>query len=126
LEKGADVKPEDINRAIAEHFGADCMTGSGFATWPMQAGEMLRKIALRVAQSDECDERLFSEIPRFSTDLNAMHEAEKELTDEQYLEFSRWLMDECQEFGRVWRHSSASAGQRAECFLRTIGKWRDE
>jgi hypothetical protein len=55
----------------------------------------------------------------FCRDLNAMHEAEKELTVEQwhdYVDFmpSRW---ECA--------VHATARQRAEAFLRTLGKWEE-
>lgn len=108
---------EEMDRAIAGYLGADCMTGSRFATWPVQAGEMLRKITVHVAQSDERDGRLFAQIPHFSTDLNAIHEAEKLLTD-------HW--DGFHFRNHLCNNIHATARQRAEAFLKTIGKWRDE
>ena len=118
---------EEMDRRIAEYFGADCMAGSRFATWPMQAGEMLRKITVHVAQSDERDGRLFAQIPNFSTDLNAMHEAEKTLSQHQYWEYADLRLKET-----VWRYGwtgkayqCATATHRAEAFLRTIGKYSD-
>ena len=118
---------DEIDRAIAEYFGADCMTGSRFATWPMQAGEMLRKITVHVAQSDERDGRLFAQIPNFSTDLNAMHEAEKALTDEQHRLFRSYLGEVVGDVAYFCRKIvSSEAHQRAEALVRTIGKWRDE
>ncbi len=65
-------------------------------------------------------------LPDYLHDLNAMHEAEKVLTDEQYSKYA-WLVlsgtpereVECREF------FSATAAQRAEAFLRTIGKWEE-
>jgi len=58
-------------------------------------------------------------IPNYCNDLNAMHEAEKALTVEQWHDYvnfmpSRW---ECA--------VHATARQRAEAFLRTLGKWED-
>ena len=52
-------------------------------------------------------------------DLNAMHEAEKTLTNEQWDYY-------CEELGgslRACAHATASL--RAEAFLRTIGKWEE-
>ena len=60
--------------------------------------------------------------PQFATDLNAMHEAEKVLKN-TYLLF---------EYGMHISNShhyecllTATARQRAEAFLRTIGKWEE-
>lgn len=120
---------DEIDRAIAGHLGADCMTGSRFATWPAQAGEMLRKITVHVAQSDERDRRLFAQIPNFSTDLNAMHQVEKafmsSIKADEYLKTLDNLVNSgifCSDYNTV----TASAFWRAQAFLRTIGKWRDE
>ena len=123
---------EEMDRAIAEYLGADCMTGSRFATWPVQAGEMLRKITVHVAQSDERYGRLFAQIPNFSTDLNAMHEAENVIlqnADTGYdydcimnMVCETWE-DGVMNYMKLWH---ATANQRAEAFLRTVGKWRDE
>ena len=55
--------------------------------------------------------------PRYSIDLNAMHEAEKALTD-------HW--DGFHFRNHLCNNIHATARQRAEAFLRTIGKWRDE
>lgn len=61
-------------------------------------------------------------VPLYTTDLNAMHEAEKcaVLRDK--------LFDYCTSLhtitgGELFFH--ATARQRAEAFLRTIGKWKE-
>lgn len=61
-------------------------------------------------------------LPSYTTDLNAMHEAEKcaVLRDK--------LFDYCTSLhtitgGELFFH--ATARQRAEAFLRTIGKWKE-
>jgi hypothetical protein len=62
-----------------------------------------------------------SELPKYLTDLNAMHEAEKVLTDQQWDAY-------CFRFDSVGGAkfcAHATAAQRAEAFLRTIGKWED-
>ena len=67
-----------------------------------------------------------SDLPDYLNDLNAMHEAEKWLTDGRYYVDDYWdhLSDLCghDEPGMIM----ATARQRAEAFLRTIGKWEDE
>lgn len=62
-------------------------------------------------------------IPSYTTDLNAMHEAEK-------------VLDAVTQRGDYWDYlfsltggefemCHATAAQRAEAFLRTLGKWED-
>lgn len=59
--------------------------------------------------------------PNFTTDLNAMHEAEKVLTDDQLWRMAR----EIERNDEQW-YFRATARQRAEAFLRTLGKWEEE
>ena len=66
-------------------------------------------------------------LPNYCTDLNAMHDAEKVLAPKNWNRFSeKWwnyyhhLLD-----GDVQKTIHATARQRAEAFLRTIGKWED-
>ena len=58
-----------------------------------------------------------SELPNYLNDLNAMHEAEKVLTADQWYKYDRLMpLRDPQKI-----HSPAA--QRAEAFLRAIGKW---
>jgi hypothetical protein len=57
----------------------------------------------------------------FCSDLNAMHEAEAALTEDQL-----WVM--ARQIEKNWEdqwYFRATARQRAEAFLRTLGKWED-
>lgn len=70
------------------------------------------------------DKRSWYWIPDYLSDLNAMHEAEKALTDDQFFDYLDRLTITA---GKALRGlSCATAAQRAEAFLRTIGKWEDE
>jgi hypothetical protein len=72
-------------------------------------------------------------LPDYLTDLNAMHEAEKGLTDDQQKLYIENLMndeptkgDYCNEY--LWDSvyafcTHATAADRAKAFLKTIGKW---
>jgi hypothetical protein len=60
------------------------------------------------------------ELPDYLNDLNAMHEAEKTLSDDNLKSYRGWLVVVCN--GEHWR---ATAAQRAEAFLRTIDKWEE-
>ena len=64
-------------------------------------------------------------LPNYCNDLNAMHEAEKVLTDDQCVFFRTHLRERLEDYPAslyVWH---ANARQRAEAFLRTVGKWEE-
>ncbi len=68
--------------------------------------------------------------PNYLNDLNAMHEAEKMLTEEQQDDYVIHLTDSiseevCDLQPRVgeWLLATATAAQRAEALLKTIGEW---
>lgn len=70
-------------------------------------------------------------IPNYLSDLNAMHEAEGALYPNTPNKYIDTLKEVCgavdPENGKlsVWMIARATAAQRAEAFLRTIGKWKD-
>lgn len=67
----------------------------------------------------------FGYLPNYCNDLNAMHEAEKVLTDEQCVFIRLHLRERLENHPAsryVW---NATARQRAEAFLRTLGKWEE-
>lgn len=79
------------------------------------------------------DGRKYELVPRYLTDLNAMHEAEATLTGSQKIDCVRKLRAA---FGAVcpdldsliaagFAATFATAAERAEAFLRTLGKWED-
>jgi hypothetical protein len=67
-------------------------------------------------------------VPDYLNDLNAIHEAEEAMTEKQRLDYSNQLYDiACwhQKKTGKWRYLSMAATQRAEAFLRALGKWED-
>ena len=69
---------------------------------------------------------ILRDCPDYLADLNAMHEAEETLHESQRVTYSNELYDlavEHQLNTSKWRYLSMTASQRAEAFLRTIGKW---
>jgi hypothetical protein len=72
-------------------------------------------------------------IPDYLNDLNAMHEAVSIFDYDQADEFEDHLCDICKRLNdekenpAPWRFAvvNATASQRAEAFLRTIGKWKE-
>ena len=71
-------------------------------------------------------------VPKYTEDLNAMHEAENNLEGMNKAEFAVQL---CRVAGKDWpngigggsfTHVHTTAAQRAEAFLRTIEKWEGE
>ena len=62
-------------------------------------------------------------IEYYTNDLNAMHEAEEHLSTEEVKTYMGHLLDI---MGiSVWCITHVSAEQRAEAFLKTIGKWEE-
>ena len=70
-------------------------------------------------------------IPNYTSDLNAMHEAENSVVFRaeygEGLKYSQTLrrITESDRSTERWQWN-ATAAQRAEAFLRTIGKWEEE
>lgn len=72
----------------------------------------------------------FYEIPNYPFNLNAMHQVEKTLPKEKYeLYFGNLvprMIDWMDPKERAWpKVCFAPAEQRAEAFLKTIGKWKE-
>jgi|LakMenE18May11ns_1017448.scaffolds.fasta_scaffold9686294_2 hypothetical protein len=65
-------------------------------------------------------------VPDYFNDLNAMHEAERTLNPSLAAGYARTLTSIAwQSEQPVFAPISATAAQRAEAFLRTIGKWTE-
>jgi hypothetical protein len=64
-------------------------------------------------------------LPQYTHDLNAMHEAENQMSREDQRTMHVYLvhvLEREKQFVPGWR---ATARQRAEAFVRTISKWED-
>lgn len=103
---------QEINIAIAEAVGARFFSEDGGAFW-----HFVTKDGREFGPPTE--------------DLNAMHEAEKGLREMQTMTYIDRLGEIVSQgmgdgsYGEIWNMLHATARQRAEAFLRTIGKWRD-
>jgi hypothetical protein len=115
------MTPEQQRIAIAEACG-----------WTNVAPRIVKNVK---HEGDDITVGIWSDdgwIPDYLNDLNAMHTAEKTLTQDQMIDYSQhvgksvtshlpasraaWV-----DFGLI----HATAAQRAEAFLRTIGKWEE-
>lgn len=67
-------------------------------------------------------------VPDYCNDLNAMHEAEKQLDDEEKQLYAMNLLLLCHKWSsdltKQFYASHASARQRAEAFLKVKGLWK--
>jgi hypothetical protein len=61
--------------------------------------------------------------PDYTEDLNAMHEAEKVLNQKQKEDYFFIILNF---YGNWPKAIQATADQRAEAFLRAVGKWEGE
>jgi hypothetical protein len=113
------IKNSEINIAIAEACGWVDFVTSCFGVTTGKYGDY---------------EEPYEVIPDYCNDLNAMHEAEKILFSKGHTEDpeeTNYYQDEyadelysiceCDELKTL----HATASQRAEAFLKTIGKWKD-
>lgn len=63
----------------------------------------------------------------YTHDLNSMHEAEKVLTKAQWEDFVEHLSNGFFSVSDAWKDvCHATARQRAEAFLRTLGNWEEK
>ena len=117
------MTPEQINIAIAEHLNAKATTtecpecyGSG------RVGSD--------SDSWKCEMCVGGAVPpyyigkNYSADLNAMHEAEKLAFPESKSNYRQKLLEVCKMDN--YAPLCAPAAQRAEAFLRTVGKWQED
>ena len=112
------MKPSKQRIAIAEYLGLKVAQsiGDNADCWFTEEMERDRRQRWRNA----CVVRT---IPDYLNDLNAMHEAETGLKNaDKDLWHNYWynLTTVCEPSKEYWR---ATAAQRAEAFLKTIGKW---
>ena len=141
------MSEDEINRAIAEHIGADdrwLIVKRGYFYKPHGHGYTSCEcnawvLPLAGAKKHEYligDEKVTlrkAAIPNYCCDLNAMHEAEKAAFGGSNLweKFQFKLLDAVGASGMssldgITLLLQATARQRAEAFLRTVGKWRGE
>lgn len=106
---------EQINTAIAEACGWTEIQDSGVwhhhKLWgypPLKPGQ--------------CGNS-FHYLPDYCTDLNAMHEAEKTLSETNMFVMAHHIERLVSRHRQHYFH--ATARQRAEAFLRTLGKWEE-
>jgi len=114
---------EQINAAIAEACGwvkvdAKVIRERNFAQWLLRDGQWWRHDENReIAQIDG--------LPNYCNDLNAMHEAEEVLLSGSGPGIWECFRNKLRcKYGEDDIH--ATARQRAEAFLRTLGKWEED
>ncbi len=112
------MTPEAQRIAIAEACGwTDCHIGSaGIGGAVERRG---RPKGTPPKRKYTCD------LPDYLNNLNAIHEAVQYVRDNDmfWTKYNEWLIKICG--GYKWEAISATSSQRAEAFLRTIGKWDD-
>jgi hypothetical protein len=65
-------------------------------------------------------------LPNYLTDLNAMHEAEKQLIAKSQQDRFMYYLQQGYASDQFWCIAHATAAQRAEAFLRTLNLWKDD
>jgi hypothetical protein len=117
---------EQINAAIAEVCGWEDITES-------VAPEEFRRRATGMLRDKHGNRTPLKQIPNYCTNLNAMHEAEATLSVSCRMDYPTVLLRVLFELDKyTWyatggfTHITTTARQRAEAFLRTLGKWEEE
>lgn len=117
------MKPEDQRIALAQWCG-----------WRLRnASSMMPGTYYHI------DKAVNAQPPDYLNDLNAMHEAEKHLKVDQIGDYENhlygitdyrdWVSGEDAIFWRqhsFYRNIHATASQRAEALLRTVGLWKED
>jgi len=112
------MTPEKQRIAIAEACGWTRVWDPAFRQWTQRSPNK----AWVTCDPDPNADWEIHNLPDFINDLNAMHDAEKVLSDDQR---NRYIITLCLEVQPEPMLYHATAAQRAEAFLRTIGKWEE-
>jgi hypothetical protein len=121
------MSDEQINIAIAEACGWKEIQ---YSHAPVEFGR--RPHGWK--RTEHGNRTLETQIPDYCTDLNAMHEAEETLDNDFYFAVNLYHLiipqgDQYDDHTITWSIANklirATARQRAEAFLKTLGKWED-
>ena len=111
------MSEEEINIAIAEYRG-----------WQILEPEVHRVITYHWVIEPDGSKSI---LPDCCNDLNEMHEVERLLDDDQWLEYMLNLQDVLQRDPNRGKwivcqdNMHSTAAQRAKAFVKTIGKWKE-
>ena len=111
---------EQINAAIAE--------ACGFIGWEeFQPNKNGPKFRFWDYPKDWSGPRCEPWVPKFCTDLNAMHQAEKVLKSYEQIHTYVWHLSSRKDWETDFKlmEIHISARDRAEAFLRTLGLWKE-
>jgi hypothetical protein len=125
----AAMSPQAQRIAIAEACG---FSGEFGKRWILETGMEGEDEFVFAATRNHLDE----EVPDYLNDLNAMHEAEETLSANQRIDFACYLTEPVRDqiynvmpydlhYPVCFPAIHTTARQRAEAFLRTIGKWEE-
>jgi len=112
------MTPKQQRIAIAKACGWELKSNGLSPMWSWQNESLTHRIKW-VAHKEMASQGV---LPDYLNDLNAMHEAEKMLTNEQWWLFVEFLTEI--RGGGVALCISATAAQRAEAFLKTLNLWK--
>lgn len=124
------MSPQKINEAIAEKCGwVEAFPLGGSPHKRTRDGGIL----LPYYWIHEPSGKRAQTVPDYVGDLNAMHEAEKALFENEEPERYREQLNKACGYGRAWKDSEccpaivhATSAQRAEAFLRTLNLWEEK
>ena len=108
------MSDQEINKAIAEALGWSQVRSAG------HNDDLIGKPPTNAPPTGGTLVRGGWILPDFANDLNAMHEAEKAALRDRSTQI-RYMIELPRDH---WDEVHATARQRAEAFLKTLGKWR--
>jgi len=126
---------EQINNAIAEAQGFRERGGGPFGIYYDKEDDDRYWVSPEYIEGfkppwTDFDGAAYYPLPDYCNDLNAMHEVEKSITDprkmlDYFNHLARYNDPDAQSLQDSFNIITATAAQRAEAYLRTIGKWKD-
>ena len=124
---------EQINIAIAESMGYMDIYRCGQSGKRTEQGMLNGKLLAGTLDQPSANYgREYVFIKRYTADLNACHEFEKTLDDKQLARYAQQIIGSARREMNIPDHEShypvpfiisATARQRCEAYLKTIGKW---
>ena len=126
-----------LHKPLHDPFGYYRENANGYTNDIEKAWRVTAEIAAKYVNGREDQpDRVIAEpapVPNYCNDLNAMHEAEKTLNEKEAMFYLHRLFQKRLKDGSTGTIACimdnsvfATAPQRAEAFLSTLGKWKDK
>lgn len=120
------MNPNEIRIAVAEELGFEHWEAAPGVVYLRRPQKEIRDYWIKCGDrvtDKPITQAISPEVPNYTSDLNACHEMEKALSDEEWPQYIHHFRTVDGSLYRQFAHKSAD--EKCEAFLRVRGKWKE-